>query len=384
MVRLMVDVTGPVSAFGERLGLSKFRLILMKWRDETLIVPHSRPTLDEEDVKAVTEVLVSGNIAQGEKVEEFERMIAAFVGTRYGVAVSSGTSALHVALLGLGVKAGDEVIMPSFVCASPYFAVLHAGAVPKVVDISLDDYNINAEAVKRRLSFRTKAIIVPHMFGTPAELDQLLELGVPLIEDCAQALGAEYKGRKVGSFGALSVFSFYATKMITTGEGGMVLTSDREFYDRLIDVRDYDKKSLTPVKYNYKMTDFQAALGLSQLNKLEHFIDRRRKLASVYAERFSEYDVDLPTVFSEKKSVFFRYVLMMNEMERFQRKIKKRGVMCEKPVFSPLHKSLPKLSCPNSDKAFERALSVPLYPGLSDIEIEFLFRTFDSVLAVNN
>jgi len=336
--------------------------------------------IDQEDINAVAQVLASGMIAQGEKVKEFENALARFVGARYGVAVSSGTSALHLALLGLGVGAEDEVVMPSYVCSSPYLATLHVGAVPKVVDIDLSDLNICAATVKKQISTRTKAIIVPHIFGTPAELDELLELGIPMIEDCAQSLGAEYNGRRVGSFGELSIFSFYATKMITTGEGGMVLTDNKEFCTRIIDARDYDKKPLTPTKYNYKMTDFQAALGLSQLKKLQHFIERRRQIASLYTDRFSENDVEVPHVYPHKKSVFYRYVIMVDKIEYVQKSAKKNGVMCEKPVFKPLHKSLPSFKCSNSNKAYNHALSIPLYPSLTEHQIEYLVTTLRDII----
>jgi dTDP-4-amino-4,6-dideoxygalactose transaminase len=346
-----------------------------------VIVPHSRPTIDQEDVKAVSEVLASGKIAQGEKVEEFEKAVASFVGAKYGVAVSSGTAALHLALLSLGVGHGDEVIIPSFVCSSLYFAVMHAGAKPKIVDIDLEDLNISASAVEKAVSSKTKTIIVPHMFGTPAEIDEFLKFGVPVIEDCAQSVGAEYRGRQVGGFGELSVFSFYATKMITTGEGGMVLTNSSDFYGRIVDVRDYDKKPLAPVKYNYKMTDFQAGLGLSQLRKLPHFIERRRQIASQFFERFQRYNVELLRVPSHKKSVFYRFVVMVNDVGRIQEMVKSKGIMCERSVFRPLHEGLCGLKCPNSDTAYSRALSVPIYPSLSANEIKYMFQVFDDTFA---
>lgn len=344
-----------------------------------MIIPHSRPIIDEEDIKAVSDVLASGMIAQGEKVKEFEEALAGFVGAKFGVAVSSGTAALHLALLGLGVGAGDEVIMPSYVCSSPYFATLHAGAVPKVVDIDLSDFNISPSSVRKQISSKTKAIIVPHMFGTPAELDELLEFGVPIIEDCAQSLGAEYRNRKVGSIGELSIMSFYATKMITTGEGGMVLTNNRDFYAKIGEARDYDAKPLTRVRYNYKMTDFQAALGLSQVKKLSVFIERRRRIASLYGKRFLEYGVETLGVPSHKRAVFYRYIIMVDNLEDVQRCVKEKGVMCEKPVFNPLHRYLSAVSCPNSDKVYERVLSVPIYPSLSEKEVEYVFKMFDEV-----
>ena len=344
-----------------------------------MIVPHSRPTISEEDVKAVSEVLRSGNIVQGRKVQEFENQIARLIGTKYAVACSSGTAAIHLALIGLDVETEDEIVMPSYVCSSPYFATLHAGAKPEIADIALTGFNISAKSVKDRFSNMTKAIIVPHMFGNPAELDSLLELGIPLIEDCAQSLGAEYKNRKVGSFGDLSVFSFYATKMITTGEGGMVLTNNNEFYARIIEARDYDKKPLIPAKYNYKMTDFQAALGLSQLRKLQQFINRRRQIASLYAEQFSQYRKALPDENTHKKPVFFRYVVLTEKVGLIRKEAKKRGVICEKPVWKPLHRDLPNLKCPNSDYAYAHALSIPLYPSLREEEIEHVTKTLKIV-----
>lgn len=344
-----------------------------------MIVPHSRPTIGEEDIKAVLEVLGSGNIAQGRKVREFENKITRLIGTKYAVACSSGTAAIHLALIGLEVETQDEVVMPSYVCSSPYFATLHAGAKPKIADIARTGFNVSAKSVKRRLSNMTKAIIVPHMFGNPAELGSLLELGIPLIEDCAQSLGAEYENRKVGSFGDLSVFSFYATKMITTGEGGMVLTNNNEFYARIIEARDYDKKPLIPAKYNYKMTDFQAALGLSQLRKLQQFINRRRQIASLYAEQFSQCGIALPSENAHKKPVFFRYVVLTEREGLIRKEAKKRGVICEKPVWKPLHRDLANLKCPNSDRAHAHALSIPIYPSLKEEEIEHVTKTLKIV-----
>jgi dTDP-4-amino-4,6-dideoxygalactose transaminase len=348
------------------------------------MVPHSRPSIDQKDIEAVTQVLVSANIAQGKKVREFENELSRYVGTKHAIACSTGTAALHLALTGLGVKNGDEVIIPSYVCASPYFATLYSGAKPRIVDIDKADLNVCAETVKRRLTRKVKAIIVPHMFGNSAELDKLLELGIPLIEDCAQALGAEYHDQKVGSFGSLSVFSFYATKMITTGEGGMILTNNKDFYANIIDVRDYDKKPLTPLKYNYKMTDFQAALGLSQLNKLQRFIRRRRQIASFYDERLSEFNVVPPRDVLCKKPVFYRYVVTVNRLNHIRKIAKKNGVICEKPVWKPLHRFFPSVKCPNSDHALKHTLSVPLYPSLKEEEVEYVAKTLCTIFRETN
>lgn len=348
-----------------------------------MIIPHSRPLIDREDINAVADVLASGFISQGERVREFEAELAKFVGTKYGVAVSSGTSAIHVALTGLNVGTGDEVIVPSYVCAGPYMAILHAGAIPKIVDVDTSDFNICATTVKKEVTSKTKAIIAPHMFGTPAELDELLDLKIPIIEDCAQSLGAEYKKHKVGSFGRLCVCSFYATKMITTGEGGMVLTNDQEAYDKILEVREYDKKPLSTIRYNYKMSDIQAALGLSQLKKLTYFIKRRREIAEIYNKRFSECNVTLPCTYSHKRSVFYRYVVILGRLKHAQVAAKKNGIMCENPVWKPLHKSLPSIKCPNSDYLHNHALSIPLYPSLTDGEVEYLVKKLEVIFTRN-
>jgi dTDP-4-amino-4,6-dideoxygalactose transaminase len=350
----------------------------------TMIVPHSRPSIDQEDIEAVAKVLASGNIAQGKKVREFENELARYVGTKHAIACSSGTAALHLALTGLGVKNNDEIIIPSYVCASPYFATLHIDAKPRIVDVDQTDLNICSETVKARLTQKVKAIIVPHMFGNPAELDELLELGIPLIEDCAQALGAEYHGQKVGKFGDLSIFSFYATKMITTGEGGMILTNNKEFYANILDIRNYDKKPLKPVKYNYKMTDFQATLGLSQLKKLQQFIARRRQIAAYYDEQFSNFNLTPPHKILHKKSVFYRYVMTVNKLHHIRKAAKEKGVICEKPVWKPLHKLLSSIKCPNSDYALSHTLSVPLYPSLKEEEAEYVAKTLNAIFKETN
>jgi dTDP-4-amino-4,6-dideoxygalactose transaminase len=337
--------------------------------------------IDEEDIKAVAEVLASGHIAQGERVKEFENAIANFVGVKHAVACSSGTAAIHLALNSLGVKKGDEVIMPSYVCSSPYFATLYTGAKPVIADINISDLNISIKSVRKLISTKTKAIIVPHMFGTPAEIDEFLELGIPIIEDCAQSLGAEYKNKPVGNFGDLAVISFYATKMITTGEGGMVTTDDSHLYSKIVEARDYDKKPLAPVKFNYKMTDFQAALGISQLKKLHNFIERRREIANLYNEKLSGYAVKPLRILDYKKSVFYRYVILVENAEEIQKRALENGAVFERPVYKPLHKSSTVFKCPNSDEANEKALSIPLYPSLKENEINHLISAFDKIFA---
>jgi perosamine synthetase len=206
------------------------------------MIPHSRPTLDKDDAAAVSAVLKSGHLSQGYQVSQFEKALAAFIGTKAGVAVSSGTAALHLSLLALKIGKGDEVILPSYVCTAPFNAVHLVSATPVIADIDRKTFNVDVPDLKKRITPRTKAIIVPHMFGLPADLDEILSLGIPVIEDCALSVGSRYKGQRTGSFGTLSIFSFYTTKMIATGEGGMVLCSREDIIDAVRDLRDYDEK----------------------------------------------------------------------------------------------------------------------------------------------
>jgi perosamine synthetase len=345
-----------------------------------MLIPHSRPSIDSEDIENVVQVLASSNLAQGEKVKEFENQTTRFIGAKYAVACSSGTAALQLALLTLDLEENDEIIIPSYVCASPYFATVHAGARPRIADINPNEANISAAAAKQRLSQKTKAIIVPHMFGNPAELDDLMKLGVPIIEDCAQSMGAEYKNRKVGSYGELAILSFYATKMITTGEGGMVLTNIEELYEKALDLRDYDHKPLVPAKYNYKMTDLQAALGISQLKKLPHFINCRKQIACAYTAALTGTNAILPAHHAHKNSVYYRYIILSDNAERVLKEAKEHGVICEKPVWKPLHQLTHSEECPNTDRVHEKAVSIPLYPSLSQEEIAHVTATLKSAL----
>jgi len=352
-----------------------------KVKDGRLFIPHSRPTIDKEDINAVTEALASGQLAQGEKVREFEENLARYIGVKYCAVTSSGTSALYLTLKSLNIGEGDEVIIPSYVCSSPYMATLQTGAKPKIVDVETSDFNVSAATIKKEITPKTKAVVVPHMFGTPAEIEEILDLGVTVIEDCAHSIGAEYKGKKVGSLGEASICSFYATKMMTTGEGGAILTNNRELYGKIVETREYDKKPLNTIRYNYKMTDFQAALGLSQLKKLNDFIRRRREIAEIYDEMFSKHNVITPSIPPHKKPVYYRYVIMVNKLKEIQKEAREKGVICEKPVWKPLHQSLPNVNCPNSDYIHNHALSIPVYPNLTEKEIEYVTEVLEKIIA---
>ncbi len=259
-----------------------------------MMVRHSRPWVEEVDVAAVTATLRSGNLAGGKQVARFERELAGAVGQAGGVATSSGTAALHLALRALGIGPGDEVLLPSYVCTAVLNAVHHAQATPVLCDVDPETGGLDPADASGRVTRRTRAAIVAHLFGHPADLDGLEDLDLPIIEDCAQALGAEWRGRPVGSFGTISVFSFYATKVISTGEGGMACSSSPVLLERMRAARDYDHRDDYEVRYNYKMSDLQASLGRSQLRRFPEALEARRRLAERYTQAFADLDLDLP------------------------------------------------------------------------------------------
>jgi perosamine synthetase len=344
------------------------------------LVPHSRPTLDEDHVRAVAEVIRSGHIAQGDVTRRFEREVARCIGVRDGVATNSGTAALHLALLALGAGPGDEVILPSYTCVALLQAVRYVGATPRLVDLEPDGYNLSVEEVRRRLTRRTRAILVPHLFGTPADIEAICGLGVPVVEDIAQALGARVRGRPVGSFGAVAVCSFYATKVITTGEGGMVLSDSEILLRRARKMRDYTGGRFG-LRFNYKMTDLQAALGLCQLRRLPAFLERRRVLAERYTAHLQALGLKPPTAPPDRTPIHYRYVVSVPDAAGAAERMRAFGVECKPPVACPLHRYLRQSGFPRTDRAHRTALSVPLYPSLREDEVDRILRALEATLA---
>jgi dTDP-4-amino-4,6-dideoxygalactose transaminase len=352
------------------------------------LIPHSRPSLGQEEIRAVTDVLRSGQITEGSSISQFERGMAAYLGLQGGVAVHSGTVAIELALRALGVGPGDNVILPSYVCSAPWLAVQRVGAQSRLVDIDLDTFNLDPVKVRRARTVRTRAVIVPHLFGLPADLTALQGLGIPIIEDCAQTLGATEQGRAVGTVGVLTVCSFYATKLLCTGEGGMVLSNDPVLLERVRSFREYDQApSLNASAFNCKMTDLQAALGLTQLHRFGAFLERRTALAAEYRNALKDTALLLPHVPAGRTHVYYRFVARLpkgsygaDEVTSLVSRLEHRGVQCRKPVFRPLHRYLDLADFPASEEADQTAISIPIHPSMTDEHVARAAQTFQEEL----
>jgi dTDP-4-amino-4,6-dideoxygalactose transaminase len=268
----------------------------------------------------------------------------------------------------MGVGPGDEVVVPSFVCSALLNAVSLTGASPVVAEIDPVSLNLDPQDVARRLTLRTKAVVAPHMFGLPADLDRLLNLGVPLVEDCAQAIGARYGGRPVGSHGQAAIFSFYATKLLATGEGGMVATAVHALAEAVRDRKSYDQKEDYRPRFNYKMTDIQAAVGRVQLGRLDGFIRRRREIAGRLRTAFQGLPVRLPP--DDPGHIYFRFVVDLGaDAAAFIRRAHQERIGCERPVHTPLHRLQRQTGFARTERAWKQSVSIPIYPSLSDAEV---------------
>lgn len=343
------------------------------------MIPHSKPTLGGEEKKVCAQVLDSLQIAQGEKVRTFERQFCEFAGRRHGIAVSSGTAALTLALAALDVSRSDQVILPSYACVALLHAVHQVGARPILVDADGEDLNVSCAEIQKKITARTKAVIVPHLFGRAARIDELerFRRRLHVIEDGTQALGAVAGNRRVGGWGSVSVFSFYATKMITTGEGGMIVTDSDRVARTLRDLRDYDKKSKYRIRTNSKMTDLEAAIGIEQLKKLASFIRARREIAGRYSRAFEHSGIRLPVEDDQRSHVFYRYVVRIkHRASEWLKALEAEGIGAKRPVFKPAHRylDLPDNLFPVTMRAMKEAVSLPIFPSLSDEQCESVTR----------
>ena len=321
-----------------------------------------------------------GWIAAGPEVAAFERELAAWLGVEAVAAVASGSAALELALRALGVGPGDEVVIPTYVCDALHHAVRRTGAAPVLADADPATLSVSATDARARLTPRTRAIVVPHAFGLAADPEPFRALGVPLVEDCAQTLGARVGGRAVGTLGTLAVCSFSATKLLTTGEGGAV-AGPAALVERVRDAREYDERADLAPRGNAKLTDLAAALGRSQLARLDAFLARRRAIAAQYRERLRRTPCTTSAEVGDRH-VYHRFVVETErEPERVQADMAARGVAARRPVFRPAHRALGLEGFPAAERLWQRTVSIPCYPTLTDADVDAVAAALTEALA---
>ena len=373
---------------------------------------YGKQKIDEDDINSVVKVLKGDYLTTGPIVSEFENSVAKYVGTKYAVAVSNGTAALHMACYAAGISEGDEVLVPAITFAASSNCVLYCGGKPVFIDIDPKSYNIDINKIKEKITNKTKAIIPVDFAGQSVDMDSILkiaeEYNLIVIEDAAHALGSEYKNEKVGSKAHMTEFSFHPVKPITTGEGGVVVTNSKELYEKMILFRSHGitrnielmTENQGPwyyeqidLGYNYRLTDIQSALGLSQIKKLDDFILKRREIVNKYNEAFKELkEIGTPFENEYSKSGYHIYVLLLNlDKLKCGRKEIFEALQAENigvnvhylPVYlHPYYKKLgyKKGECPVAEDIYNRMITIPLFPSMNDKDIKDVIAAVKKVL----
>ena len=356
------------------------------------MIPIARPQMGAEEKELVWSAMEAGALAQGPRVAELESRFADFIGVGQAVATSSGTTALHLALLGYGIGPGDEVITVPFTFIASANSILFTGARPVFVDIEADSYTIDVGQIEAAITPRTRAIMPVSLYGNPADMNAIAEIaerqGLAVVEDAAQAHGAAIGGRRSGSWGA-GCFSFYPTKNMTTGEGGMVTTDDLELADRLRLLREHGMKVRyyhDVLGYNFRMTDLHASIGLAQLTKLPAYNERRIAIADRYGAELS--GVITPSVRPGTRHVFHQYTIRVPERDAFADRLRERGVGSAIYYPVPVHRQKPFLALGYGDLHFPiteqltgEVLSIPVHPSLTDEEVSTVIAAVNGTAA---
>ncbi|HEV2299799.1 MAG TPA: DegT/DnrJ/EryC1/StrS family aminotransferase [Candidatus Acidoferrales bacterium] len=369
-----------------------------------MTIPVAAPQLGQRELDCVAEALRIGEISGtgGRFLDRFEREFADYCNCSHGVATSNGTTALHLAVASLGIGPGDEVLVSTLTNMATFFAVLYQGATPVPIDVEEDTWNLNPALLERFLTPRTKAILVVHLYGHPADMDPILEFAhhhhLHVIEDAAEAHGALYKGRKAGSLGDVGCFSFYANKIITTGEGGMITTDDSAIAERACSLRSLaygaERKFMhADLGFNYRMTNLQAALGCAQLEKIEDVIENKRRVARLYTEQLSDVkEIRLPVEKPYARNVYWMYHIVLRGFERKDRDLimqllSERGIET-RPAFIPYNLqeifirdglTRPEL-CPVANQIAESGLYLPSSASLTAEDVGCVCRHLKDVL----
>jgi perosamine synthetase len=365
-------------------------------------IPLARPYFDSDDIKQVQQVLDSGWVSQGPKVKEFEEKSARYLGIEHVVSVTNCTAALHLALLALGIKEGDEVLVADYTFPATGHAALFCQAKPVFVDIDPRTYNIDPNLIEEKITSHTKAIMPVHTFGQPADMDAIMPIAqrhhLKVVEDAACAFGARYKGIYAGTIGHIGCFSFHARKGITTGEGGMVVTRDRELAEKIrmlsvfgmVSAWTRQGKVVIPefveLGYNYKMSDIAAAVGVAQLGKLKKFITRRRSLARYWDKKLRNIKlIEPPYASKDNLHIYQSYVALVdNRVDRnlLMQRLQEQGIQTQIGTYAshiqPIYNCQEK--CPNSLDVFRRSIALPMYYTLKEEDIDFITTSLEKTL----
>ena len=385
-----------------------------------MFIKVAEPFVGEEEAEAVREVLLSGMYVSGKKVQEFEQKFAEYLGVKYAVATNSGTAALHTSLAALGIGPGDEVIVPALTFFSTVTSVLHQNGIPIFADIEEDSYCLSPEDVEQRISERTKAIIPVHYFGNAADMEGInrvaVKQGLKVIEDCAQAHGTEYTGKKVGTLGDIGIFSFFATKHMTTGEGGIITTNDESVAELARMIRNHGmsgRDDHVMLGYNYRMTEMAAAMGLVQLSKLEELNAKRIENSLYLINELKKREIDwltLPSLREDVKHTFFWCPILIDEemlgmsTQELIAKLREKGVETRHRYKEPLYRQkmlvekniypgrfpfnseyysknidYGSLYLPNVEKVAGRIIGLPNHPKLGKEELDRVIEVIESI-----
>jgi len=361
-------------------------------------IPYGHQWINEDDIEEVVKVLKSDWITTGPKIAEFETALCSYIGCRHAVAVNSGTSALDIAVQTLNLPAGSEVITTPFTFVGTSNAILYNNSKPVFADIERGTRNINPEEVRIKITKNTKALIYVDYAGQPCDIEELKEIAdehnLFLIEDACHAIGAEYKARKIGTFADMTIFSFHPVKHVTTGEGGAVVTTNKEFYERLKILRNHgiDKSALDRfgseagwaydlkvLGRNYRITDFQAALGISQLKKLDGFIRRRAEIVKLYNEAFANIpEIETPVILSYVKPAWHIYTVLLNRINRdeFFGKMREKGIGVN-VHYIPIYRfsyyqeqfDISPTEFPVTEEVFSKIVTLPLFSKMTDDDV---------------
>ncbi|RLI54153.1 MAG: aminotransferase DegT [Candidatus Thorarchaeota archaeon] len=378
------------------------------------MIPFAKPIIGDEEVEAVKKVLQSGMLAEGKVSREFERQFADYVGTEFAAVTSNGTTALSTALEAMGIEPGDEVITSPFTFIASANTIAMIGAIPVFVDIDIDTYNIDPDRIEEAITEKTKAIMPVHIFGMPSDMKRIMEIAekhdLLVLEDACQAHGAEIDGKKIGSWGHAAAFSFYATKNIMTGEGGMITTDDEELYDRMLMVKNHGRGkqggySHFRIGYNNRMMDLIAAIGLEQMKRFSEIVKTRHATGKMYDKFFADFEEIVPQKEpSGYKSGYHLYApkLYSDRLTRDEmvETLRKEGVGSRAVYALPCHKQdtyltiqnwrwakyvdypdYSKVSLPNAEEVGARHFDIPVHPSLTEEEKEHIREAFRKILA---